>query len=570
MNEYLFDFDLPIDDVRTVPGTLDLEITPNFTNATNPVELLEQYSLMPEKWASTDITGNVSRQQAEGIYYTNFELAKGLVRALLEGTSTETLTFLEPCVGGGAFLFAYIEEKFSRHQNSAENLQTIIDNCFIADSDPLAVATLLKILPAYFFAKHGHKVHFKEQNVFVGDSLIAMSGENRQIRNLKKHFGVESGFDVIATNPPYKLLKKDKRNTPAAESKIDFYVESVRKSSDFRYQTGTLNLYKLFVEAIVERWAAPQARISLLIPRGLFTDIQSAKLRIQLLNAAKLTSLIFIPEGSKYFKSVGQAFSAVNLIRGETTRSVPFKIISSEDSLVIPKEVVPLDFFKNLGDSMAIHELSDQDTKFLNAITKARKIGEVPGLVNLRGELDMTLDKSFLTSTPTGLCLVQGASLSRYSLQATGVFVDESFIERSKGRWSKKWRIACQQISNANQEHRLKWALVPPSSVLANSCNFVALDMDLPKDDERKILLFLLGVLNSSILNKRFRMISPNNHISNAEISTLPIGELSGPLFEGIAREVAKRLSDPSLASDFAIEELVIQHLNMKSELVCK
>jgi hypothetical protein len=63
--------------------------------------------------------------------------------------------------------------------------------------------------------------------------------------------------------------------------------------------------------------------------------------------------------------------------------------------------------------------------------------------------------------------------------------------------------------------------MIPPKTVLANSCNYVAVD---PSEDEW-LLSYLLGILNSDLLNWRFDLSNANNHVSNRELASLPIAD---------------------------------------------
>lgn len=60
-------------------------------------------------------------------------------------------------------------------------------------------------------------------------------------------------------------------------------------SSMFLYSTsGVLNLYKLFIEEIIDRYANDEAYISLLIPSSIMSDKTCLKLRTHMLMDAKI------------------------------------------------------------------------------------------------------------------------------------------------------------------------------------------------------------------------------------------------------------------------------------------
>ena len=91
-----------------------------------------------------------------------------------------------------------------------------------------------------------------------------------------------------------------------------------------------------------------------------------------------------------------------------------------------------------------------------------------------------------------------------------------------KNKYISRERLVCQQISNIHLEKRLKFTKIPENIVLGNSCNFLTFDESLFGNQEVG-LDYLLGVLNSMLLNWRFKITNSNNHISNYELAELPI-----------------------------------------------
>jgi hypothetical protein len=74
------------------------------------------------------------------------------------------------------------------------------------------------------------------------------------------------------------------------------------------------------------------------------------------------------------------------------------------------------------------------------------------------------------------------------------------------------------------QRWRLKFAPVEPLTILSNSCNYLVV----MHPDVSRYLDFLLGILNSELLNWRFQIASSNNHVSIRELQSLPIAQPTG------------------------------------------
>jgi len=90
-------------------------------------------------------------------------------------------------------------------------------------------------------------------------------------------------------------------------------------------------------------------------------------------------------------------------------------------------------------------------------------------------------------------------------------------------------------------QKRLKFVFCEKTDILANSCNYI---VSTRKEEDLKKLFF---ILNSELLNWRFKITSSNNHINNYELDELPIVNM-----ENIE------------LSDFSKDE------NSKNEIICE
>ena len=151
---------------------------------------------------------------------------------------------------------------------------------------------------------------------------------------------------------------------------------------------------------------------------------------------------------------------------------------------------------------------------------------EISFIRNRRGELDLTLFKPFITSENTGWRLVRGNMISDESvIDKNGEFVEiESFLNKKSNDFKvhdyNKERLICQQISNIDIQRRLKFVFSEKTDILGNSCNYI---VSTRKQSDLKKLFY---ILNSGLLNWRFKITSSNNHINNYELDELPIVDL--------------------------------------------
>ncbi len=526
---------------------------------------LEEIASFPEMRASEDPFENTTRQRENGIFYTNFHLARIMISEALEASTNPSGTFFEPCVGGGAFYFAFIDLSMQKTAGTASDLQQILNRCYIADNDEVALATVRKAAPFYFQATYGHPLEIPESNIFLGDSL--WSGKDSSIQDFRKIFNQPNGFDFVITNPPYKLIKGDKRQGATSTNSLIETIAAIKASNSLKYIQGVPNLYKLFVEAITCHWVSNLGTVGLLIPKSLLSDSQSSDLREHLLDNFELGSIFEIPEGSEHFKGVGQAFSLFVATKGTSTSKIVFADIPATESEPIQRsEPVEIEVVRKYASKSALHRVSDDGQRLLTHLANFSNIGSFPGVINLRGEFDMSLDIGFLSDTETELSLIQGINLGHFTVSPSQKYVQTDFLNRPKGKWVNRHRIACQQISNMNQTRRLKWSLIEPGQVLGNSCNFVGIESEglWALSDEN--IYYFLGILNSSLINERFKLLSPNNHVSNGEINSLPIGDLKAPEVATII-EISQQLTQKfDLPLFKQLDSIVLKHFNFSEK----
>ena len=480
----------------------------------------DYYALLDQLASKGDL-----KQKLNGIYYTPYRLARILVEDINISTDSLSKNFIDPCAGLGSFIFAYLDLLLERNEiTDLARFEKVLNHVFYCDIDKDAADHFQEIFADYYKTFYNWQIKFPSKNVFIGDSLFQDYPDQAVGKSLTKHFKIEA-FDYVFTNPPYLLIKKGQVSSSLADIHITRLSNLLTGNKHFKYLAGVNNLYKLFVEQIIEYWAKDDATIGLLVPRGLLTDSQSQHLRRRILNQSKIGKIYDLPENSDYFRSIGQAFSMFTLTKGSQSDNVEiYGCKYSELDLGAPITQTSLKTFANLSPSLALVPLQQDDLDFISHLAELPRFKSYGKIKNLRGELDLTLDKSFIIVNETNLQLIKGADIAHYELKQTSAFVLESFKSKAKGFWSQQDRIACQQISNQNQKRRLKWCHVPSGFILGNSCNFVGLvDSDDIFDNNEIDLMYLLAVLNSDFMNHRFKLLSANNHVSNHEISEMPL-----------------------------------------------
>lgn len=476
------------------------------------------------------------KKKQTGCYFTSLKLTYAIMEDLVINMTKEDKStiykkkFLEPCVGTGNFVFAYLA--VCKDLNlTKENYIELINNIYVCDINTEALSLYKKNLK--YFVKENFNIELDDKyfSSHLADGLLiditSINTNNINYISLDKIFDkkiIGTGFDIIATNPPYKNLKAEKKHYKTIEeyenAKVNYAQIANISKQHFKYSTnGTLNLYKLFVEKIIDEYSSPQAIISLLIPASILNDKTSSNLRKFIMSSSNIKSIRLIPENNNY-TNASQALCAINLQKGDLTKKI---FINGSFNGNINKGItIPASYIYESNIENAILILSERNYQIRQKMLENPLIKNIPYIHNFRGELDLSIDKKYITSLPTPYKLLRGRHLGYYKFNTNKIneYVHSDFLETSlKSNYVKTDRIACQQIVNISKKRRISFSFIPKNYILANSSNFISLSQNSDNID----LFFLLGLFNSTLINWYFKTTSSNNHVNNYEIDNFPI-----------------------------------------------
>ena len=467
-----------------------------------------------------------------GAYFTSLELTDYMMNELVQEIinskqNIAELKFLEPCVGTGNFVFSYLKE-ITKLELTSNEIYRLINNMYFADINELSIREFKKNFKEFV------KIYFDinlDSNYFdnriAKGLLVNVLSDELSYIPIEKAFPtsiVKKGFDIVVTNPPYKNLKAERKHYDTRE---DYDVAKKKYSevgavikNELKYSTsGTLNLYKLFVEEIVDKYANENGFINLLIPSSILTDKSCTKLRSYLLLNHKISSIKVIDEGSGYVNAQ-QALATMLIQKGKKTTNLKI----TKDFHNNPDQETEINIKDIINDNTgnAIYAVNEKEYRILKQLKKFPTIKDLNFIINQRGELDLTNNKAAVVNHDTGYPLLRGRNIGYYELvnQNNDEFVLETFVQTTnKSDYIKEQRIICQQVVNMKKDRRVAFALVEPNKVLGNSCNFITV-----RDNKYGIDIYsLLGLFNTSLINWYFKLTSSNNHINNYEIDTFPI-----------------------------------------------
>lgn len=470
------------------------------------------------------LTRNKSKSNLieKGAVYTNQTITEKIVsNTLLPFNKIDKqFSILDFACGTGRFYETIVKNLESIGVKPEES---ILNNIFAFDLDEIAVnITRLKAIDMLPLVSN-EIIDIVCSNIIVRNGLIKKTEKTLEFNGFESadfKGKINNGFDAIVSNPPYLVLKPNKKKLDTeAGQRIMQQVSYFRESGDYKYSIeGMLNLYQLSIEVMLNMMK-PNGSLGVICPSTLFADVSATKLRKHLLLSNKVSYIRFFTEDAQLFDNVTQATCIFNLIKGEKTDIISLEnngnLFSVKISLI--KKLFPKNF--------EVPTIKESEWKILSKLSKFTKLKENKNIRNKRGELDLTIYSRFITENQTPYRLIRGNMISRDGVlkDCNHEFVDEAFLSTRSEEYInndfKKERLICQQISNAKTYKRLVFVFCKPNDILGNSCNYLSSDT--------KTLKKLKLILNSNILNWRFKVTSSNNHINNYELAELPIVNLS-------------------------------------------
>ena len=501
------------------------------------------------------------RAKQQGCFFTPQFVARYMAARAIENDCDAVL---DPAVGSGALLlelFLLLE----RQHGVAGALERVYGVDSAPDLVELAAASLA------FIAGHweGERPWLLDRHLIAGDSLLAPLAGPASWKQWFPSVLDSGGFGAVVMNPPYGQLKVNQSTLPArpgddgkaaaardraltaARERTQATAAALRAHSDYRFAHGGVpDLARFFIERSLSLLRSA-GRLACIVPSTFLADHRSARLRRHLLEDHRVAELNLIPEDARLFVDVNQP-TCVIVAHARRTPS----------AIAVRRHVMgPID----LDDSPAV-ELSSalissvdpQERRFPNCdragarllarLHEHPRLGDLPWIENLRGELDLTIDRRYIRSDD-GLPLVRGDQVERYrSDLATDkdCWVSDQFLdEKVSGRkLAHLWRprIVGRQCSYLKKPRRLSFALIDGGRVVANSCNYLSVDASLAPLPAREALLYLLAVLNSGWMEWRFRITSSTNHVGNYEIASLPVPEPRGDGLVELVVTLSQRL----------------------------
>jgi Alw26I/Eco31I/Esp3I family type II restriction m6 adenine DNA methyltransferase len=339
-----------------------------------------------------------------------------------------------------------------------------------------------------------------------------------------------SGFDVIIGNPPYGRIKQLIKEEHTRNILSKYYDLA------YLYQRGNYNYYKLFLERCFHL-LRDSGYFSMIYPTSFLGEQDSQPLRKLFFENAQILKILQFPEKTKVFQDVTQ--DVIILIYRKSKLDVDYSIeIRTNITTEELRRLNELDFLE-----LKVSEIKDitgtdyripifikpkEEWGILRKISKIPPFkgnDKVPSVGEIgEGHLHETFDQEFLSEKNTGDLVVKGIHLDQYFVnldpegpQPRWVKKDAFLKKKPEAEENIRFeRIIGRNTLNRAIRPRLRFTLLRPGLIITNAIKYI-----IPKDVKLD-KYYIIGLLNSSILNWRFELFSSQNNIRNYEIEDLP------------------------------------------------
>jgi len=491
------------------------------------------------------------KRKEQGIYYTPAFIVDYIVRNALNPVldkcrdvdDLKKIKVLDPACGSGSFLIKALEvilekyKAFNYSDNQNLRVQIVLENLYGVDLDEQAVE-IARLNLLINSLEERAKLPSLENNIKNGNSLISGTDEE-----LKKYFGKnfrdkrsfnwkeefpevfkQGGFDVIIGNPPYgaDLSEEDKK-----------YFGAHTELSDYQLDT-----YILFIEKVLKELLRKDGLLGFIIPNTWLTNIKSKLFREYISKNTKILNIVNYSK--KVFASAtvdSVTFIVGKSIPGETD-SINISIVDDGNNPVYQihqikqREWIEGDVFNifvNDNEKKIIRKI-ENDSKMLDDIChvtvglKPYQVGkgtpkQIRETVEKRiYDSDKKLDKDYRL-------YIRGSDINRY------------FLKNNKSQWIKygKWLAEPRKEDFFNDKNKIVIRQTGDSlTATIDHDGFLCLNNlhTINLKDRNFDLRYILGLINSKVLNYYFQYLNPEKGEALAEVKAtnvkrLPIKEAS-------------------------------------------
>ncbi|GAA7975725.1 class I SAM-dependent DNA methyltransferase [Helicobacter pylori] len=321
------------------------------------------------------------------------------------------------------------------------------------------------------------------------------------------------GFDCIIGNPPYMQVKK------GLYSSI-FYPFSERKD------IGKQNTYKVFIE-LGFNLTKQKGLISLITQSSIMCDCSAQFTRELLLKYCQIHYFVEFNKKQKLFSNVIQGVCILEFLKDRPSKEHAFKIAINNTQIQmnqIQYEQIKQDEILKFFPLYEIPLIKSGEMEIVRKIKTDKILLRDLLEKSLQGNINTIHLKDIQDQKETNGRIYKGANCHRYFLDTQYLFAKDNQITQQI--FEKNYYqniIVTQNITGTSDAYRIHANLIEVKNqemLFLDTCN-------LSYCKEREHAKFLVGLLNSRLLDWLFRKTSTNNHVNLYELETLPIPQIT-------------------------------------------
>ena len=344
--------------------------------------------------------------------------------------------------------------------------------------------------------------------------------------------GVFGGFDCIIGNPPYGLLNKKQNQNTSISVKPDL-LDYYKNCKDYEWaRGGVLNIYRMFICRCFSL-LKKEGYCCLIFPLAFMGDFTNTKIRQYIMENTKIDFIEAFPErdndNKRVFKEVKMSVCILGASKRKATAAYKFPVRIHHDKYVDESnEILKISYndIKSIdGEYFSIPLIHQHELDiFLKMTNNCKRMKEYSKCYT--GEIDISLQSKYISKSDKDDLMLRGAQVQKYYItndisQGDILYLKgDKYLASNNGEKSKhheRRRIVLQGITGINEKWRLKMTMAYPPYFCANSVNYLIPDTSGDFD------YYILGLLNSKLLNWYFAKLSTNSNVNGYEIDELPI-----------------------------------------------
>ncbi|MDY5822090.1 MAG: Eco57I restriction-modification methylase domain-containing protein [Helicobacter sp.] len=437
-----------------------------------------------------------------------------------------------------SFIIAIFHKTSKAYQNFKNTLSSYlqrygyngIDNATLQNKS--LDSALIKSLNDYTINFNFHKSLDipKEPQGFVEKELITLIESMREYENLINDTnafewrfafpevldsnGDFLGFDLVIGNPPYMQVPKglyDKTRFPYSEGK----------------DKGKQNLYKVFVE-LGYNLGHTNSLVAFITQSSIMCDLSAQFTRELLLKKTQMQYFVEFKKNQKLFTGVIQGVCIMEFLKAKPKSNNHFKIAIDNTESKMDKIDFESISQKQILEFFPLYEIPLIKKGEMSIIAKVKtdKILLKDMMdSSLQGNINTIHLKRIKSEKQTGIYLIKGENIHRYFIDNNLMHcIESSETLKMCNHNAKSHIIAMQGITGTTDKNRIHCTLLE----CKNTNKFVFLDSTkMLFVESKETAIYLIGLLNSKLLNWLFRITSTNNNVNLYELENLPIPQIT-------------------------------------------